>query len=180
MERIYKEEEVKAAATNFFKGDELAANVWITKYALRNTKGDLLEVDPNDMFIRLTEEFSKIEKKYANPIEDKVILDLFSNWTIIPAGSVLYGIGNNYSFSSLANCFVVSNPDDSYGSILKIDEEQIQLMKRRGGVGHDLSHIRPRGSSTTNAAKTSTGVVTFMERYSNSTREVAQEGRRGR
>lgn len=180
MEITYKEEEVREFATSFFEGDELAANVWITKYALRNKEGEFLELDPNDMFRRIADEFGRIEEGYDNSIETPMILELLSDWTIIPAGSALYGIGNKYSFSSLANCFVINSPFDSYGSIMKIDEEQIQLMKRRGGVGHDLSHIRPRGSLTTNAAKTSTGVVPFMERYSNSTREVAQDGRRGR
>jgi ribonucleoside-diphosphate reductase alpha chain len=173
-------EEVLKSATDWFKGDDLRANVWVDKYCLKDNKGEYLESTPDDMFHRLAKEFARIESKYPNPLSEEEIYELFKDFRyIIPGGSMLYGIGNKFSYSSLGNCFVIGDQTDSYGSILKIDEEQIQLMKRRGGVGHDLSHLRPRGSVVSNAATTSTGAVSFMSRYSNSCREVAQGGRRG-
>ena len=166
----------------FFKGDELAASVWINKYAMKDSYGNLYEKSPEDMHRRLAKEFARIENKYPNPMGEDEIYELLRDFKyIIPQGGPMTGIGNSYQIASLSNCFVVGHdkPADSYGGILKIDEEQVQLMKRRGGVGHDLSHIRPQGSAVLNSALTSTGVVPFMERYSNSTREVAQDGRRG-
>ncbi|MEG2069816.1 MAG: adenosylcobalamin-dependent ribonucleoside-diphosphate reductase [Bacteroidales bacterium] len=181
-EKTFTKKEIFNAAVAYFGGDELAAGVWIDKYALKNSEGDLLERTPDDMHRRLAKEFARIENKYANPLDEELIYSLFKNFTyIIPQGSPMAGIGNNYQIASLSNCFVIGNDSrsDSYGGIMKMDEEQVQLMKRRGGVGHDLSHIRPAGSHVKNCALTSTGVVPFMERYSNSTREVAQDGRRG-
>lgn len=178
----YTKQEIFKDAVAYFKGDELAAGVWIDKYALKNEKGELLEKTPDDMHRRMAKEFARIEKKYANPMDEELIYSLFKDFKyIIPQGSPMAGIGNHYQISSLSNCFVIGNSgdSDSYGGIMKMDEEQVQLMKRRGGVGHDLSHIRPSGSHVKNCALTSTGVVPFMERYSNSTREVAQDGRRG-
>ena len=172
-------EEVLKSATTWFKGDDLRANVWVDKYCLRD--GDeYLEKDPDDMFVRLATEFARIEMNYPKPMSYEEIYYLLSNFTyIIPGGSMLYGIGNVHSYSSLGNCFVIGNTEDSYGSIMQIDEEQAQLMKRRGGVGHDLSHLRPKGSLVSNSANTSTGAAAFMHRYSNTTREVGQDGRRG-
>lgn len=175
-------EEVFEASVEYFNGDTLAANVWINKYALKDSNGHLYERTPAEMHKRLTNEIVRIENHYKNPLtKDEVfeVLDRFKY--IIPAGSPMAGMGNNEQISSLSNCFVIGNDgsSDSYGGILKIDQEQVQLMKRRGGVGHDLTHIRPAGSPVKNTALTSTGVVPFMERYSNSTREVAQDGRRG-
>ena len=178
----YKHEDVFTAATKFFKGDTLAANVWMNKYALKDSDGNFFELNPDDMHRRLAKEIARIENKYANPMsEDKLYSVLKDFKYIIPAGSPMAGIGNDNQISSLSNCFVIGNEgdSDSYGGILKIDQEQVQLMKRRGGVGHDLTHIRPKGSPVKNTALTSTGVVPFMDRYSNSTREVAQDGRRG-
>jgi ribonucleoside-diphosphate reductase alpha chain len=178
----YNHEEVLEAATTYFNGDALAANVWMNKYALKDSAGKLYERTPEDMHRRLAREISRIEQKYPNPLSEKEIFDVLDRFTyIIPAGSPMAGIGNNFQVSSLSNCFVIGNDgdSDSYGGIMKIDQEQVQLMKRRGGVGHDLTHIRPSGSPVKNTALTSTGVVPFMERYSNSTREVAQDGRRG-
>ena len=173
-------QEVLETATAYFKGNELQANVWVDKYCLQNREGEYIESTPDDMFHRLAWEFARIEKKYKNPIDEDTIYKLLKDFKyIIPGGSILYGLGNDYSFTSLGNCFVISDTTDSYGSICKIDEEQVQLMKRRGGVGHDLSHLRPAGAFVDNAAATSTGAVSFMHRYSNSTREVAQGGRRG-
>lgn len=172
-------EEVKTKTLSFFEGDELATNVWIEKYCLKDSEGKLLESSPEDMFIRLATEFHRIEKEYPNPLSFRTIYWWLKNMVIIPGGSILYGVGNNYSYSSLGNCFVIGTEADSYGGIFRMDEEQVHLMKRRAGVGHDLSHIRPKGALTSNSSKTSTGIVPFMERYSNSTREVAQEGRRG-
>jgi len=163
----------------WFDGDELAAKVWLDKYALRDDNDNLLEDHPKKTFIRIAKEFARIEEKYPNPILYEEILELLLSKTIIPAGSPLFGIGNKFSLSSLGNCFVIGNQADSYGGILKDDEELVQLMKRRAGVGLDLSHLRYYKAPTTNSAKSSTGTVPFMERYSNSTREVAQEGRRG-
>ncbi len=166
----------------YFNGDELAARVWVNKYALKDSYGNIYESNPDMMHKRIASEISRIEKKYENPMSYEEIYGLLSKFRyIVPQGSPMTGIGNNYQIASLSNCFVIGNdgPADSYGAIMKIDQEQVQLMKRRGGVGHDLSHIRPKGSPVLNSALSSTGVVPFMERYSNSTREVAQDGRRG-
>ena len=173
---------VRKMATEYFKGDELAANVWINKYALKDSQGEIYESTPDDMHWRLAREIARVEKKYPNPLTELDIYILLKDFKyIIPQGGPMAGIGNDFQISSLSNCFVIGNKgnSDSYGGILKIDQEQVQLMKRRGGVGHDLSHIRPEGSPVKNSALTSTGIVPFMERYSNSTREVAQDGRRG-
>lgn len=178
----YTYEEALKESVQYFKGDELAASVWIGKYAMKDSLGNLYEKSPEQMHQRLAKEFARIEAKYANPMGEEEIYSLLKDFKfIIPQGGPMTGIGNDYQVASLSNCFVIGNdgPSDSYGGILKIDEEQVQLMKRRGGVGHDLSHIRPAGSPVLNSALTSTGVVPFMERYSNSTREVAQDGRRG-
>lgn len=178
----YSFEEVVAKSTEYFKGDSLAANVWANKYALKDSDGHLYELTPDDMHRRIASEIARIEKQYANPMGEEEIFELLRNFKyIIPQGSPMAGIGNNFQIGSLSNCFVIGNEGlaDSYGGIMKTDEEQVQLMKRRGGVGHDLSHIRPKHSMVKNSALTSTGIVPFMERYSNSTREVAQEGRRG-
>ncbi|MBK9291632.1 MAG: adenosylcobalamin-dependent ribonucleoside-diphosphate reductase [Bacteroidetes bacterium] len=180
--KTYTHEEVLRAATEYFKGDVLAANVWMNKYALKDSLGNLYELTPDDMHRRLAAEIHRIEKKYSNPMSEDEIFEVLKDFRyIVPQGSPMAGIGNDFQVSSLSNCFVIGNdgPSDSYGGIMKIDQEQVQLMKRRGGVGHDLSHIRPTGSPVKNSALTSTGVVPFMERYSNSTREVAQDGRRG-
>jgi ribonucleoside-diphosphate reductase alpha chain len=166
----------------YFKGDELAAKVWVSKYALKDSQGEIYEKTPEDMHWRLAREIARIEKKYDNPLSEKELFNLFDRFRyIIPQGSPMTGIGNNFQIASLSNCFVIGidGNADSYGAIIRVDEEQVQLMKRRGGVGHDLSHIRPKGSPVKNSALTSTGLVPFMERYSNSTREVAQDGRRG-
>ncbi|MAY85049.1 MAG: ribonucleoside-diphosphate reductase, adenosylcobalamin-dependent [Flavobacteriales bacterium] len=178
----YEYTEVVKAATEYFKGDELAANVWVNKYALKDSAGNIYERTPDDMHRRLASEIARVEKKYANPIDEEEIYGLLKDFKyIVPQGGPMTGIGNNHQIASLSNCFVIGNKGtaDSYGGVMKIDEEQVQLMKRRGGVGHDLSHIRPKGSPVMNSALTSTGIVPFMERYSNSTREVAQDGRRG-
>lgn len=175
-------EEIQQSALKYFKGDDLAAKVWINKYALKDSYGKLYERDPDDMHRRLASEINRIEQKYPNPLSENELFDLFRNFKyIIPQGGPMTGIGNEFQVASLSNCFVIGidGKADSYGAIIKIDEEQVQLMKRRGGVGHDLSHIRPKGSPVKNSALTSTGIVPFMERYSNSTREVAQDGRRG-
>ena len=165
----------------YFKGDSLAADVWMNKYALKTDSG-YLESNPDEMHKRISKEFARIESKYKNPLSEQEIYELLKDFKyIIPAGSPMSGIGNNEQIVSLSNCFVIGNTtqSDSYGGILKIDEEQVQLMKRRGGVGTDLSHIRPNGTPVKNSALTSTGIVPFMERYSNTTKEVAQGGRRG-
>ena len=170
------------ATKEYFGGDELAATVWVSKYALKDSFGNIYELSPVQMHERLAAELERIELKYKNPLKRKEIFDLLDHFRyIIPQGGPMTGIGNNFQVASLSNCFVIGhkNPADSYGGIFRIDEEQVQLMKRRGGVGHDLSHIRPSGSPVLNSALTSTGIVPFMERYSNSTREVAQDGRRG-
>ena len=168
------------ASTEYFNGDELAASVFLNKYALKDSDGNLYEMTPADMHRRLARELSRIEKKYPKPLEEEEIFGLLDKFKyIVPQGGPMSGIGNEFQISSLSNCFVIGNEADSYGGIIKLDEEQAQLMKRRGGVGHDLSHIRPKGSPVKNSALTSTGIVPFMERYSNSTREVAQDGRRG-
>ena len=175
-------QEAFEASLQYFKGDELAARVWVNKYALKDSFGNIYEKTPEDMHWRLANEVARIEAKYPNPVSRQELFDLFDHFRyIVPQGSPMTGIGNDYQVASLSNCFVigVDGEADSYGAIIKIDEEQVQLMKRRGGVGHDLSHIRPKGSPVKNSALTSTGLVPFMERYSNSTREVAQDGRRG-
>lgn len=179
--KIYTKEEVQKATLEYFKGDELATDVWIKKYCLKD-ENNYYELTPDDMHRRIAKELARIEKKYPNPIsEDEIYETLKEFKRIIPQGSPMSGIGNDFQVISLSNCYVIGNKgtSDSYGGILKIDQEQIQLMKRRGGVGHDLSHIRPAGSPVKNSAITSTGIVPFMERYSNSTKEVAQDGRRG-
>ncbi len=180
--KTYTFDEAYAASLDYFQGDELAAKVWVSKYALKDSHGDIYEKTPEDMHWRLAKEVARIEKKYANPLSEQELFDLFDRFRyIIPQGSPMTGIGNDFQVASLSNCFVIGmdGSADSYGAIIRIDEEQVQLMKRRGGVGHDLSHIRPKGSPVKNSALTSTGLVPFMERYSNSTREVAQDGRRG-
>jgi ribonucleoside-diphosphate reductase alpha chain len=180
--KTYTPEEIRQASFEFFKGDDLATKVWTTKYALKDSFGNTYELTPDDMHRRLAGEIARIEQKYANPLNENELFELFRNFRyIVPQGSPMTGIGNDFQVASLSNCFVIGfdGDSDSYGAIIKIDEEQVQLMKRRGGVGHDLSHIRPKGSPVKNSALTSTGIVPFMERYSNSTREVAQDGRRG-
>ena len=180
--KTYSYEEAFNASLNYFGGDELAARVWVSKYALKDSFGNIYEQTPDDMHNRIASEISRIEQRYAAPMSKEEVFDLLRNFKyIVPQGSPMSGIGNEHQVGSLSNCFVIGldgNPD-SYGGIIKIDEEQVQLMKRRGGVGHDLSHIRPKGSPVKNSALTSTGLVPFMERFSNSTREVAQDGRRG-
>ncbi len=180
--RIYNFDEAFEASLKYFDGDQLAARVWVNKYAMKDSLGNIYENSPEQMHWRLANEIARIEKKYPNPLSAQEIFDLLDHFKyIVPAGSPMTGIGNNHQVASLSNCFVIGldGDADSYGGIMKIDEEQVQLMKRRGGVGHDLSHIRPKGSAVNNSALTSTGLVPFMERYSNSTREVAQDGRRG-
>ncbi len=178
----YTFDEAYKSSLAYFNNDELAAKVWVNKYALKNSDGDIFEENPNDMHRRLAKEIARIENKYPNPLSEDKIFKLLENFKyIVPQGGPMTGIGNKHQIASLSNCFVIGEdkPADSYGGIMKIDQEQVQLMKRRGGVGHDLSHIRPKGSHVLNSALTSTGVVPFMERFSNSTREVAQDGRRG-
>jgi ribonucleoside-diphosphate reductase alpha chain len=178
----YSYDEAYDASLKYFNGDELAARVWVSKYALKDSFGNIFEKTPDDMHHRIAAELARIEKKYPNPMTHDEIFSYLKDFRyIVPQGSPMTGIGNNYQVSSLSNCFVIGldGAPDSYGGIIRIDEEQVQLMKRRGGVGHDLSHIRPKGSPVKNSALTSTGLVPFMERYSNSTREVAQDGRRG-
>lgn len=180
--KTYNYQQAYEASLKYFDGDELAARVWATKYALKDSFGHLYELTPDDMHRRIAREIARIENKYPNPLTEDRLFELMSHFRyIVPQGSPMAGIGNNFQVGSLSNCFVVGldGEPDSYGGILKIDEEQVQLMKRRGGVGHDLSHIRPKGSPVKNSALTSTGLVPFMVRYSNSTREVAQDGRRG-
>lgn len=178
----FERSEIFETAKTYFNGDELAANVWINKYALKDSQGNIYEKSPDEMHKRLMHELVRIEKKYPNPLSENEIYELLKEFKyVIPQGGPMAGIGNDFQISSLSNCFVigVEGESDSYGGILKLDEEQVQLMKRRGGVGHDLSHIRPKGSAVKNSALTSTGVVPIMERFSNTTREVAQDGRRG-
>jgi len=180
--KIYSHEEALRKSIEYFRGDELAATVWVNKYALKDSFGRIYELTPDDMHWRIAREIARIEKRYPNPLPVEEIYELLRDFRyIVPQGSPMAGIGNNFQMASLSNCFVIGHdhPADSYGGIMKIDQEQVQLMKRRGGVGHDLSHIRPYGTPVLNSALTSTGVVPFMERYSNSTREVAQDGRRG-
>lgn len=178
----YTQDEAIEASLKYFGGDDLAARVWVNKYALKDSHGNLYEKTPDDMHRRIASEIARVEKNYPNPLSEEEVFELIRNFKyIIPQGSPMTGIGNPYQIASLSNCFVIGHdgPSDSYGGIMKIDQEQVQLMKRRGGVGHDLSHIRPKGSPVKNSALTSTGIVPFMERFSNSTREVAQDGRRG-
>ena len=178
----YTFDEAFKASVDYFGGDELAAKVWVNKYAVKDSFGKIYEKTPDDMHWRIANEIARVEKKYKNPMTAAVLHDLLKGFKyIVPQGSPMTGIGNNYQIASLSNCFVIGTEGaaDSYGAIMKIDEEQVQLMKRRGGVGHDLSDIRPKGSPVKNSALTSTGLVPFMERFSNSTREVAQDGRRG-
>ena len=179
---VYSHDEAVEASIRYFRGDELAARVWANKYALKDSFGNLYEKTPDDMHRRLAREIHRVERKYKNPLPEQLIYSVLKDFKyIVPQGGPMTGIGNDYQIASLSNCFVIGNDgeSDSYGGIMKIDQEQVQLMKRRGGVGHDLSHIRPKGTPVLNSALTSTGVVPFMERYSNSTREVAQDGRRG-
>ena len=180
--KTVKYEDAVAASKEYFAGDELAAQVWVSKYALKDSFGNIYETTPHDMHNRIASELARIEANYPNPLSKEQIFELLDHFRyVIPQGGPMTGIGNNLQVASLSNCFVIGhkNPADSYGGIFRMDEEQVQLMKRRGGVGHDLSHIRPTGSPVLNSALTSTGIVPFMERYSNSTREVAQDGRRG-
>ena len=181
-QQTYTFDEAFKASVDYFGGDELAAKVWVNKYAVKDSFGNIYEKTPDDMHWRIANEIARVEKKYPNPMTAGQIHELLKGFRyIVPQGSPMTGIGNNFQIASLSNCFVIGNEGsaDSYGAIMKIDEEQVQLMKRRGGVGHDLSHIRPKGSPVKNSALTSTGLVPFMERFSNSTREVAQDGRRG-
>lgn len=180
--QTYSYEEAYEASLKYFAGDELAARVWVNKYAMKDSFGNIYERSPQDMHWRIANEVARIEHKYPNPMSAQEVFDLLDHFRyIVPAGSPMTGIGNNHQVASLSNCFVIGleGNSDSYGAIMRIDEEQVQLMKRRGGVGHDLSDLRPKGSPVNNSALTSTGLVPFMERYSNSTREVAQDGRRG-
>lgn len=180
--KTFSYDEAYGESLKYFDGDELAARVWVNKYAMKDSFGRIYEKSPVDMHWRIAKEIARIEKKYKNPMTEQEVFDLLDHFRyIVPAGSPMTGIGNDHQVASLSNCFVIGldGDADSYGAIMRIDEEQVQLMKRRGGVGHDLSHIRPKGSPVNNSALTSTGLVPFMERYSNSTREVAQDGRRG-
>ena len=180
--KIFTQDEAVKASLSYFKGDDLAAKVWVNKYALKDSFGNVFEKTPADMHRRIAREIARIEKRYPNPLTEDEIFSVLKDFAyIVPQGGPMTGIGNDFQIASLSNCFVVGNEgnSDSYGGIMKIDQEQVQLMKRRGGVGNDLSHIRPKGSPVKNSALTSTGIVPFMERYSNSTREVAQDGRRG-
>ena len=181
LQKTYTREEVYNETLKYFNGDELAANVWINKYCLKDSNGNLFELSPNEMHKRLAKEVSRIENKYPNPLTEDQCFHLMKDFKyLVFGGGGMSGIGNDMQTTSLSNCFVIGNQNesDSYGGIMKLDQEMVQLMKRRGGVGNDLSFIRPKGSPVKNSALTSTGVVPFMERYSNSTREVAQDGRR--
>ena len=181
MTRTYAYKEALEASKEYFDGDELAASVWVSKYALKDGMGNIYEKTPSDMHRRMAKEIARIENNYPNPISEDEVFYLFDHFKyIVPQGGSMTGIGNNFQIVSLSNCFVVgsNNHEDSYGSIMRTDEEQIQLVKRRGGVGHDLSHLRPSEAPVSNAALTSTGAASFMERYSNSMREVGQGGRR--
>jgi ribonucleoside-diphosphate reductase alpha chain len=182
IQKTFTSDEAYQNSLEYFQGDDLAARVWVNKYALKDSYGNIFEGTPDDMHHRIASEIARIELRYPNPMTEDEVFNLISHFKyIIPQGSPMTGIGNPYQVASLSNCFVIGNDgdSDSYGGIMKIDQEQVQLMKRRGGVGHDLSHIRPKGSPVKNSALTSTGIVPFMERFSNSTREVAQDGRRG-
>ena len=179
----YTEDQVRRETLKYFNGDELATNVWISKYALKDREGNLYELTPKDMHNRLAKEFARIESKYSNPLSEERIFELLDKFKfLVPQGSPMFGIGNDFTITSLSNCFVIGSNDDSdsYGSIMKTDQEQIQLMKRRGGVGHDISHLRPSGAMANNSVlKGMAGSTLYMERYSNSTREVSQGDRRG-
>lgn len=175
----YTYEEVRDASISYFNGDELAAEVFAGKYALQDLEGKYYEKTPEDMHRRLAKEFARIEAKYPNPMSEEEIFDLLKDWSIVPQGSPMSGIGNPFQVQSISNCFVIESCQDSYGGILKTDQEQAQIMKRRGGVGHDISNIRPKGMQAANAARTTDGIAIFMDRFSNTTREVAQNGRRG-
>ena len=180
--KTYSYDEAYRATLAYFDGDELAARVWVNKYAMKDSAGNIYEQTPTDMHWRIANEIARIENNYDNPMSAQEVFDVIDHFRyIVPAGSPMTGIGNNHQVASLSNCFVIGldGDADSYGAIMRIDEEQVQLMKRRGGVGHDLSQLRPKGSPVNNSALTSTGLVPFMERFSNSTREVAQDGRRG-
>lgn len=182
VRKMHTNEEAFNSSLEYFQGDELAARVWVNKYALKDSDGNIYELNPDEMHWRLAREIGRIEEKYPNPMSVDKLYGLMKNFQyIVPQGGPMSGIGNTFQIASLSNCFVIGDngPSDSYGGIMKVDQEQVQLMKRRGGVGHDLSHIRPKGSPVKNSALTSTGIVPFMERFSNSTREVAQDGRRG-
>lgn len=175
----FTRDEAYAASVKYFGGDELAASVFVDKYALKDLGGSLKEQTPDDMHRRLAKEFARIEAKYPNPMSEEEIYGYLSSWQIVPQGSPMSAIGNPYQYQSLSNCFVIESPYDSYAGILKADQEQAQIMKRRGGVGFDISTIRPKGLITANAARTTDGIGVFMERFSNTCREVAQGGRRG-
>ena len=182
QKKTYQMDDAQKASEEYFGGDQLAARVWLSKYALKDSDGNLYERTPDDMHHRIAAELARIDRNYANPVDEKVFFDLLKDFKyIVPQGGPMSGIGNTKQIVSLSNCFVIGNEGltDSYGGVMRIDEEQVQLMKRRGGVGHDLLHLRPAGSPVKNSALTSTGIVPFMERYSNTTREVAQDGRRG-
>ena len=177
---MYTNEEALKDSTNYFNGDELAASVFVGKYALRDEEGNLLESNPDQMHWRLAEEFARIEANYPNPMSKEEIYHLLKNFQYVVAqGSPMSAIGNSYQLQSASNCFVISGPTDAYSGILRTDQEQAQIMKRRGGVGFDISNIRPKGMKTKNAARTTDGIGVFMERFSNTCREVAQGGRRG-
>ena len=177
---MHKLEDVISSSTEYFNGDDLAASVFATKYALCDRAGGYQERTPDDMHRRLAKEFSRIESKYPNPLSEDEIYELFREFKyVVPQGSPMAGIGNNNQIQSISNCFVIESPRDSYGGILKSDQELVQIAKRRGGVGFDISTLRPKGLPTGNAARTTDGIEVFMERFSNSTREVAQGGRRG-
>ena len=181
INNVYPRNEVKKETLEYFNGDDLATEVWVNKYCLKDSDGNLYEKTPKDMHWRLASELARIESKYPNPLSKEKIFETLDGFNrIIPQGGPMTGVGNDMQIVSLSNCFVVGDKGktDSYGGILKTDQDQVQLMKRRGGVGHDLSHIRPSGSPVKNSALTSTGIVPFMERYSNSTIEVAQDGRK--
>ena len=180
MNEKFTYSDVLDASLEYFEGDKLAASVFVGKYALKDLEGNYYEKTPEDMHRRLASEFARIEQKYENPMSEEEIFSLFDRFQyIVPQGSPMSGIGNDYQIQSISNCFVIESPHDSYGGILHADQQQVQIMKRRGGVGFDLSTIRPRGQSTSNAAKTTDGIGVFMDRFSNSCREVAQGGRRG-
>ena len=181
MSQTFTLQEAINASTAYFEGDELAAKVWASKYALQDSDGNLFELTPADMHRRMAKEIARIERKYPNPMTENELFALFDHFKyIVPQGGPMTGIGNDRQLTSLSNCFVIGNEEgaDSYGSIMRADEEQLQLVKRRGGVGHDLSHLRPANAKVSNAALTSTGAASFMERYSNSMREVGAMGRR--
>ena len=180
MKKTYDYNDAFKKSVEYFGGDDLAANVFLTKYALTDKNGNLQECTPDDMHRRLAQEFARIEQKYPNPMTEDEIYSLFAKFRyVVPQGSPMSGIGNPHQIQSISNCFVIGSPHDSYGGILKADQELVQIAKRRGGVGFDISSIRPKGQSTGNCARTTDGIEVFMDRFSNSCREVAQGGRRG-